>query len=96
MTKGDGFIVYQVELSIDHYFRRINEGPRGIVTRSDTAGPGMVPFALNTGFGTDLSIIDDSAVACLRDDGDAPPPTKRARTVLKATTGDRRRAAGVC
>ena len=72
-----------------------DESMRGSA-RSETAGPGLVPFALNTGFGTELSVVDDCAVAGLRDDGDALPPTKRAMTVLKATTGDRRRAAGVC
>ena len=94
VTRGDGFIMYQLDMTIADYSRLSNQGYTGFLERGAVAGPGMVAMALELVGRT----VDDEGLTPERDDGNAvPPPNKRRKTVRdKATQDDLRMSISIC
>ena len=105
ITKGAGFVIYQCDLEVHNIERRINQGLVGMLPHSLVAGPGMVPLALEVGFGHKFGQdvdVDESQVAAQRDVLDAAPQARepeakrRKKSMFKCTAQHYRQAAGIC
>jgi hypothetical protein len=102
ITSGNGFIVYQCDMSLDVVSQRLKLGRRGMCPRPLVAGPGMVPMALYLGFGHDpfAEELDESNVAVPLDDADTLDTDvrgkRRKKSIIKCTAGHHRKACGLC
>ena len=100
VTAGSGFILYQIDMLVDKLSSSANISH--MFARERHAGPGMIPFALEFGYGANVLEVDETKVAAARDDGDhsdpdSEPKKKRSKKNVGACTeAERRMAVAAC